>query len=109
MSASDAAFTCCGFTFSKPAAGLAGAFTPALGNGEMVLLVTVFAMARTSSRLKAMGLEAALRFRMLSRRAFFLDGFSMVGELFAGFPLVTGLPCAAGFPCTAGLAAGLSL
>jgi hypothetical protein len=62
--------------------------------GVMVLLVTVFAMARTSSRLKAMGLEAALRFRMLSRRAVFLDGFSMGGELFAGLPLGAALTAA---------------
>ena len=48
--------------------------------GVLVLAVTVCAMARTSSRLKAMGLAAVLRFRMLSRRADFLDGFSMEGE-----------------------------
>src|SRR4051812_44806131 len=44
----------------------------------------VFAMARTSSRLNAMGLEVVLRFRMLSRRAFFLEGFSMMVDFLAG-------------------------
>src|SRR4051812_18328794 len=81
MSESDAALTCCGLAFSAMAAALAVAFLVVFaGNGVLVLLVTVFAMARTSSREKAMGFDAALRFRMLSRRAFFLDGFSMVGE-----------------------------
>ena len=48
------------------------------------MLVTVFAMARTSSRLKAMGLAGALCFRMLSRRAVFLEGLAMgVGALAA--------------------------
>ena len=41
-----------------------------------------------------MGLDAALRFRMLSRRAVFLDGFSMGGELFAGLPLGAALTAA---------------
>src|ERR1017187_8268681 len=41
---------------------------------------TAFAMARTSSRLSAIGLVAAFRARMLSRNADFLDGFSMVGR-----------------------------
>src|ERR1035437_5462503 len=50
-------------------------------NGRFVLLVTVFAMARTSSRLKAIGLTGAFCFslRILSRKAVFLDGFSMEG------------------------------
>src|SRR5438045_1607073 len=89
MSASEAAFTCCGFAFSAPAvaAFVAGALPPGFGNGNAVLLVTVLAIARTSSRLNAIGLEAALRFRMLSRSAVFLEGFSMIGELFAGLPL----------------------
>src|SRR5215212_6866795 len=99
MSASDAALTCCGFAFSAPAAALAAElFAPGFGKGTAVLLVTVFAMARTSSRLKAMGFDAALRFRMLSRSAVFLDGFSMGGELFAGLPLGAALT-AAGRAC----------
>ena len=56
------------------------------GNGDAVLLVTVWAMARTSSRLKAMGLVAALRCRMRSRKAVFFEGFSMEGDLFADLP-----------------------
>src|SRR5215211_5102398 len=93
MSASEAALTCCGLAFSAPAtACLAAVLAPVLaGNGEAVLLVTVFAIARTSSRLKAMGLVAALRFRMLSRRAVFLEGFSMGGDSFGDLPLGAGL------------------
>src|SRR5262245_51004065 len=89
MSESEAAFTCCGLALSAPvaAADFAVPALPAFGKGVTVLLVTVFAMARTSSRLKAIGLEAALRLRMLSRNAVFLDGFSMGGELFGGCPL----------------------
>src|SRR5215212_1576620 len=99
MSASDAALTCCGFAFSAPAAALAAElFAPGFGKGTAVLLVTVFAMARTSSRLNAMGLEAALRFRMLSRRAVFLEGFSMGGELFAGLPFGTGFAAGTDLP-----------
>ena len=37
-----------------------------------------------------MGLEAVLRFRMLSRRADFLEGFSMVGEIFSGAEAAAG-------------------
>src|SRR3954465_6861109 len=97
MSASEAAFTCCGLAFSAPAAAacLDGVLPPGFaGKGEFVLLVTVFAMARTSSRLKAMGLVAALRFRMLSRRAVFLEGFSMDGELLGALPFGAALTAA---------------
>ena len=56
-----------------------------------------------------MGLDAALRFRMLSRKAVFLDGFSMIGELFAGLPLWAalplGLPLLPDFPFGAALTA----
>ena len=85
MSASEAAFTCCGLAFGAASAALPG--LPILpAKGMLVRLVTVWAMARTSSRLKAMGLAAALRFRIESRSAFFLDGFSMGGvEAPAGF------------------------
>ncbi len=38
-----------------------------------------------------MGLAAVLRFRILSRRADFLDGFSMEGELDAPLPAAAGL------------------
>src|SRR5262245_47846094 len=102
MSASDAALMCCGFAFSRPAAaaGLAAALAPAFGKGAAVLLVMVFAMPRTSSMLKAIGLDAALRLRMLSRRAVFLDGFSMGGELFAALPF--GLPFGGGALTAAG-------
>ena len=62
---------------------------------DSAFAVTVFAIARTSSRLKAIGLVAALRARMLSRRAVFFDGFSMGGRL----------PGAAG-AVSAGLGAG---
>jgi hypothetical protein len=41
-------------------------------------------MARTSSKLNAMGLAVALRFRMLSRKAFFFEGFSMVVDFATG-------------------------
>jgi hypothetical protein len=93
MSASEAALTCCGLTFSTPAAtALAAVDLPAaLGNGMVVLLGTVWAMARTSSRLKAIGLVAAFRLRILSRNAVFLDGFSMVFEFLADVPLAAGL------------------
>src|SRR5688572_7718626 len=83
MSASEAALMWLGLAgFSSASATLVEAdFAPALGSfskGAFVFDVTVLAMARTSSRLKAMGLMAALRFRMLSRRADFFEGFSMV-------------------------------
>ena len=59
--------------------------------------------------MKAMGLEAALRFRMLSRSAVFLEGFSMGGELFAGLPLGAALTATewagAGWTFLAGLGA----
>src|SRR5882757_3046754 len=54
-------------------------------------------MARTSSRLKAMGLVADLRFRMLSRKADFLEGFSMVVEFLAGLETATALTDPFGF------------
>jgi hypothetical protein len=63
------------------------------------LLTTVFAMARTSSRLKAMGLEGALRFKILLRRADFLVGFSMMA--------VTRLAAGADWAFFAGPGAGL--
>ena len=108
--ASDAAFTCCGFAFSRPACtGLAADLAPALGNGTAVLVVTVFAMARTSSRLKAMGLEAALRLRMLSRRAVFFEGFSMGGEFLAGLPLGAGFPFGTALPLVTDLPFGAAL
>ena len=67
---------CCAEVF----AALAG-----LSSGVPALGTTVFAMARTSSRLNAIGLAGALRFRMLLRRAFFLEGFSMVAEILVAF------------------------
>ncbi|MSU72122.1 MAG: hypothetical protein EXS43_07240 [Opitutus sp.] len=105
MSASEAAFTCWGLAaFFSAAAFFAGAAFVAFENGAAVFVVTVFAMARTSSRLKAIGFVAALRFRMLLRSAFFLEGFSMVGECLAG--LAAGLAAGAGRPLT-GLAGGV--
>ena len=52
-----------------------------------------------------MGLEGALRFRILSRRAVFLEVFSMVGDFAAGTAAVAGLP--ADLAGVSGLAAGL--
>ncbi len=84
MSASEAALMWFGLTgFSRAAAasaadGLAATFVDFAADSAFA--VTVFAIARTSSRLKAIGFVAALRARMLSRSADFLDGFSMVGR-----------------------------
>src|SRR5690348_13732953 len=87
MSATDAALTCCGFGFSAAAAALPlAAFVVFAGKGELVLVVTVCAIARASSRLK-LGFGADLRRSMLSRSALFLEGFSMVGERWASLPL----------------------
>src|SRR5580698_8094862 len=86
------------------AIGLAGAFLLA-GSGALAALV--LAIARTSSRLNVIGLVAALRARMLSRRADFLEtGFSMAtgraaafggggGAAFLGAGLLWGLGLAA--------------
>src|ERR1017187_10519188 len=85
ISASDAAlmwFGLAGFssgTASCAAEGFAAAFVAL--RVDSAFAETVFAMARTSSRLRAIGLVAAFRARMLSRSADFLDGFSMVGRL----------------------------
>ena len=67
-------------------AGLAGAslVLPFFGT-------TVCAIARTASKLKAMGLAGAFLLRMLSRRAFFFEGFSMGGEGLAVFAGGAGL------------------
>src|ERR1700690_4460775 len=88
MSASDAALTWFGL------AGLSRAAAWSAADGRAATLVsfaadsafaeTVLAIARTSSRLNAIGLVAAFRARMLSRRADFLDGFSTAGRLAAG-------------------------
>src|SRR5688572_20980326 len=74
----------------------------------------VFAMARTSSRLNAIGLAGALRFRMLLRRAFFLEGFSMMAEILVAFAARTtgaafGTAGRAGFARGAGGGAFLDL
>ena len=111
MSAKEAAFTCWGLAFGAASAaagrllapGLAGVFAVV---AALALVETVLAMARTSSRLKAIGLEGALRFRMLSRRAVFLEFFSIFGDFSlagAGAAALTGPAELAG-----GLSAGLS-
>jgi len=93
MSASEAALTWFGFTgFSRAALRAADglATTLVVLAVDSALAETVLAMALTSSRLKAIGFLGALRASRLSRRADFLDGFSMVGRFPAEGAGVTG-------------------
>src|ERR1019366_1271903 len=81
ISESDAALIWFGLAgFSSAACRAADGFAATLADfkTDSAFADATFAIARTSSRLNAMGLVAALRARMLSRKADFFEGLPMV-------------------------------